>query len=121
VTPEEFCHAGAKPLLGRSFSRADNRFDSTPVVLIGEQLWKQQFGADPKILGKRVILNQRSYRVIGIMPATFHFPFKSDPVEVWLPRLQDPDLRQLLTDAVANPSLVASMRDAHSRRGLIAD
>ena len=121
VTPDSFCRAGGRPLLGRSFSNADNRLDASRVVLISESLWRRQFGADRKLIGRKLVLNHQAYRVIGIMPAAFHFPFKSDPVEVWLPRLQDPDLRQLLTDATEDPGFVASLREKQARRLTLAN
>jgi putative ABC transport system permease protein len=46
-------------------------------------LWAQSFGRDPGILGKPIALDGKSYTVIGVMPAGFHFP--DDEIQVWTP------------------------------------
>jgi putative ABC transport system permease protein len=80
-----FSHLGVKPVLGRLFLPDDNRADAAPVALLSERLWKRRFNADPKLVGTSIILNGQPCSVIGILPASFRFPFESDPVELWVP------------------------------------
>jgi predicted permease len=74
---------GAQPAIGRSFTAADERKGALGTVLLGYGLWKAQFGGDPSVLGRKVILDDSAYVVIGVMPRDFHFP--SREVEIWTP------------------------------------
>ena len=60
----------AQPLLGRMFTKDEDRRHAAPVVLLGEAFWRRRFAADPKIVGQALRLNGRDYTVIGIVPAT---------------------------------------------------
>jgi hypothetical protein len=94
VAPRDFSRLGVRPLLGRTLRVSDNCSRATPVVMIGEMLWRTRFSADAAIVGKSILLSAHAYRVVGILPATFRFPYASDPVEIWLPAAQDPQLRE---------------------------
>ena len=71
VSPNYFAVLGAKPQLGRLFDPQDRTPGFTLEVVISDGLWKRAFGADPKILGRSLRLDNDTYRVIGIMPAGF--------------------------------------------------
>jgi len=43
------------------------------VAVIGYRLWQTRYGSDPSILGKSIHLDQRSYTIVGVMPASFRF------------------------------------------------
>lgn len=77
---------GAKPLLGRAFEHADDVPGAPRDVVLSESLWREHFGADPKIIGRNVRVNGEWSTVVGVMPASFDFP---GGIRVWLPlRLQ---------------------------------
>ena len=59
-----------QPLLGRMFTKDEDRRGARPVVLLGEAFWKQRFGGDPNVLGHSLRLNGKDYSVIGILPST---------------------------------------------------
>ena len=71
VTPAYFAVLGVGAQLGRTF----NPYDSTPgfnlEVVISDGLWKRAFGADPRIIGRTLRLDNDEYRVVGVMPAGF--------------------------------------------------
>jgi MacB-like periplasmic core domain len=96
VTLNAFSHVCPKPLLGRSLQPGDEMARHR-IVLLSERLWRRRFGADPALVGKTITLNKRSYTVIGIMPADFWFPYRSDPVELWIPEKSAPDRDLLIT------------------------
>ncbi len=98
VAPREFARLGVHPLVGRTLRASDNCRRATPVIMIGEVLWRQRFAADVNIVGKTILLSAHAYRVVGILPATFRFPYASDPVEIWLPAAQDPRIRESQAD-----------------------
>lgn len=90
VTPELFALLDVKPLAGRIFFPQDGKQGAPPVVLVSEELWRGRFGADPKIMGSSINLDQRPFTVIGIIPSAFRTPFFNTQQEVWIPLVQDP-------------------------------
>ncbi len=75
---------GAQPLLGRVFTALDEKPGAPGTLILSYQLWQSQFAGDTGVLGRHVILDDRPFAVIGVMPAHFHFP--SAEVGLWLPR-----------------------------------
>jgi putative ABC transport system permease protein len=74
VTAEIFPMLGRQPLLGRYFSAEEDRETASGTVLLSYPLWRDKFGGDPAVLGRKVLLNDEPYTVIGVMPAGFYFP-----------------------------------------------
>jgi len=72
---------GRAPVLGRSF------LDSEDAVLISSELWNSRFRGDPQILGQSITLSQKPYRIAGVLPARFQFPFAK--VDVWMTRPEE--------------------------------
>ena len=70
------------PQLGRTFTADEDRPDQDAVVIIGYDLWQKNFGGDPNVLGKQIVLSNRSRTIIGVMPRGFRFPEIS---ELWVP------------------------------------
>ena len=86
VSSDFFATLGVKPLLGRTFTQAEERPGAGPVVLISEGVWRRKFGAAPDVLGKGISLEGRSYSVIGVIPASFHLAVWSlRSAEVYVP------------------------------------
>ena len=90
VTPQFFTLFGARPLLGRALLPDDGKDGAAPAVVLSEGLWRNRFGADPRIAGRSITLDQRAYTVTGVMPAGFRTPFFNRPEQVWIPLAQDP-------------------------------
>jgi hypothetical protein len=82
VTASTFAMTRVAPILGRALTDADATAAAPPVVVIGERIWRERFGADPGFLGKQVLVSDVPAAVVGIMPATFRFPSID---EVWRP------------------------------------
>ena len=66
------------PRLGRDFAPADDRPGAAPVVLLTDHAWRQFFQADPQIVGRNLTLDERSFTVVGVLPANFEFFEASD-------------------------------------------
>jgi predicted permease len=82
-----FTGIGLKPRLGRLYTAGDgNAPGSVPLAMIGEGLWRRQFGADPSAIGKKVAVNGHDLTVIGVLPAEWSGPraFAFIP-EIWIP------------------------------------
>lgn len=80
VTADFFRTLGVEPLIGRGF-RPEEVTEYGPVVL-SYGMWQRLFGGDPTVVGQSIISSGRSYEIIGVMPADFHFPDPS--VETWV-------------------------------------
>ena len=62
---------GVPAQLGQAFG--SGRVDDGDVVL-GHGLWTRRFGADPHIIGRELLINNRPRRVVAVMPASFEWP-----------------------------------------------
>jgi len=80
---------GVEPILGRRFLPAEDRPGAADVVLLSQGLWRRLYGADPRVLGRAVTLNGRSYTILGVMPDVLRFPFRD--TELWLARPEELD------------------------------
>jgi putative ABC transport system permease protein len=69
VNWEFFDLTGARPLIGRGFSPAEDRVEAEPVAVITAGLWRRAFGKEASILGGKIRLDSRDYTVIGVLPA----------------------------------------------------
>jgi putative ABC transport system permease protein len=88
VTPNLFSMLGARPLLGRTFTAAEGETGGPAVAVLSEGLWRQSFHADAKIVGRTVRVGGADHTVVGVMPASFHFPDELGPdvgKGLWLP------------------------------------
>src|SRR5687768_14375645 len=65
---------GVNPTLGRMFRVEEETLGRDQVVILSHGLWQRRFGSNPNIVGKTILLDGRSYLVIGIMPPGFVFP-----------------------------------------------
>lgn len=74
---------GVQPRIGRGFVRADGAPGAERVIVISEALWRRKFGASEQVLDIRLILNDESYRIIGVMP--YRFRLTGEKESLWLP------------------------------------
>jgi predicted permease len=81
VTADLFPMLGVHAALGRIFTTEEDRDGATGTVLLSHGLWQGMFAGDPGVLGRRVILDDALYVIIGVMPRSFHFPNRD--CELW--------------------------------------
>jgi putative ABC transport system permease protein len=89
VTGRFFSTLGAPAALGRVIDENDDQVNGAKVVVLSDQLWRERFNADPKIIGQTIMLSQEGFTVIGVMPSAFAFPRGVDlwiPLKVGMPR-----------------------------------
>src|SRR5262245_31063279 len=72
---------GAHAWLGRTFEPTDEEGDARVAVLT-YGLWQRRFGGDTSIVGRDIILNGAAYRVVGVLPRGFLFPFREATLAV---------------------------------------
>jgi len=78
VSAETFALLGIHPVLGRSFTRDDDRVGAPPVVMLGDALFARRYGSDRRIIGQTIRVNGVPHTVIGVMPPRFRFPEFAD-------------------------------------------
>ena len=74
---------GVHPVLGRNCTPQEDTPGGPKVLLLGESLWRNRFGADPSVLGKRLEVDGMSREVVGILPATADFAAQADVFVPW--------------------------------------
>jgi predicted permease len=82
VSVQWFDVFGAKPYLGRVFQPEEDLPNGNPVVVLSHAAWKRLFGGNPVILDKTIELNQKPYRIVGVMGPEFRWPRQ---VDLWTP------------------------------------
>jgi putative ABC transport system permease protein len=83
ATANYFDVLGVKPLLGRTFTPAEDMPGNEQVVVLSHRLWTRRFGANPSIVGSAIRMNGVSYTVLAVMPQSFDLTTNSE--ELWTP------------------------------------
>ncbi len=84
VSHEYFPVLGVTPAIGRGFAPDDDVPGARRVAVIGDDLWRRRFGADPLAVGQLIMLAGEPHEIVGILPAGFR-PVVSPEAEVWRP------------------------------------
>lgn len=90
-SPDLFTLLGVSPLLGRTFLPHEQGHRSHQVVILSYWLWKKDYGADPRIIGKNIVFEEfghsSQYTIVGVMPPGFDFPYPlfKQKIAVWTP------------------------------------
>ena len=84
---------GVQPIVGRTFRFDDDQVGAAPVVILGGGLWKRKFASSPAIVGKSLILNGKSYLVVGVIPPSFAFYGHDRDVYTPIGQWNDPSFR----------------------------
>jgi predicted permease len=90
----DFCSVfGISPVVGRGFLPHEDEPGVTPTVLISHDLWQRKFAGDRNVITRTITLDDRSYYVIGVLPADFKF-FQTGDVFVPIGQLNAPALKR---------------------------
>jgi predicted permease len=92
VSAEFFSVLGVKPALGRDFASGEDERGAGPVVLISAELWQRKFSAAPDVLDKSLTLDDTSYAVAGVLPASFNL-YRGTDVYVLIGQWNNPALQ----------------------------
>jgi putative ABC transport system permease protein len=74
ATPDLLDLLRAGTALGRALTAGDAGEGAAPVVVLGNQIWRERFGADPTIVGRSIKLGPRLRQVVGVAAEGFRFP-----------------------------------------------
>ncbi|AHG89896.1 permease [Gemmatirosa kalamazoonensis] len=88
ATSSLFRVLGVPPLLGRSFADEESAPGSERrVAILSYGLWQRRFAGDRGAVGRPLMLDGTPYTIVGVMPAAFDFPARTD---LWLPLAPSP-------------------------------
>ena len=118
--PNFFEMTRTKPVLGRGFNKSENLQGGERVVVLGYDMWQNQFGGDAGIIDQKVLVNGISHRIVGVMPEGYFFPSNA---EMWTPLRED--ATQMTRGSagqvygIAHLSDNASMKEVNKQLGVI--
>ena len=69
VSAPYFDILGVRPALGRTFVAGEDQPGNDRVVVLTQRIWRSEFGADPAIVGRTLILDGEPHTVVGVLPA----------------------------------------------------
>src|SRR5579863_1165193 len=93
VTPSFFRVMGIQPMMGRFLAPEEQGAKAPPVVVLSYAFWHNRMGSDPKVVGKRILLDRMPNTIIGVMPQGFDYP-KGMTTPVWRPLPVDDDTQR---------------------------
>ena len=92
VSGNYFTVLGVNAFLGRTLTAEDDKPGAAPAVVMSYGYWQQQWNANPQILNKEILLNGKSFTVVGIMaPDFFGVRVRRSP-DLWVPLVFHPQI-----------------------------
>jgi predicted permease len=77
---------GIQPALGRLFTPGDHEPGRDRIVILSDAFWRGNFGADPAVIHRSIIVNGTPHSVIGVLPPDVNFDyFTAEPIELYVP------------------------------------
>ena len=110
VTENYFDLLGVKAERGRTFHADDAHGpNSDPYIVLSDGLWRRRFGADPKVVGKSVEINEHPFTVIGVAPRGFYGTIVGIAAEYFVPMMMQPQALPGEDLEIRNPTFVHMM------------
>ena len=72
-----------RPLLGRDFTRDDEK-PGTRTVILSYNLWRQQYASAPDVVGRILSIGEEPYTVVGVAPKGFYFPINAPDIALYV-------------------------------------
>ena len=110
---------GVQPLLGRPFTREEDKHGARAVAVISYGLWQRRFGGSPDVLNRRLRLDSENYDIVGVMPRGFTYPERK--VDVWAPVQHVLDEETITSRGSHQFYVIARVRDGISRQQALAE
>jgi predicted permease len=92
VSPEFFATLGVPLAMGRTFTEEEMFYKDSARAIITDGFWRQQFNADPEVLGKTFTVDSLPVTVIGVLPPGFRY--LSSKAQFFVPLASDPNDRK---------------------------
>jgi putative ABC transport system permease protein len=85
---------GAQAMVGRTFLPEEYQTGRNQVVVLSYGLWRRRFGAEPKVVGRKLTLDGQPMTVVGVMPPEFKLRLFDREEELWWPQTPDESMKQ---------------------------
>jgi putative ABC transport system permease protein len=85
VTGNFFRMLGVGPVIGRDFSSEDEKPGREQVAILTYALWRRHYGGDSSVIGKSILLDEKPYTIIGILPRSFSLYGVAPELDIWVP------------------------------------
>jgi hypothetical protein len=110
-----FSVLGVPRAQGRDFLAEEDRLGAEPVIILGHRFWQQRFGGNPAAIGKPVILDGKSFPIVGIAAANFRLDGEEPDEFTPLGQDNSPSLQR--RDRHPGISAVARLRPGTTLKG----
>jgi putative ABC transport system permease protein len=94
----------AQAMLGRTFLPDEDQHGRNKVVVLDHGYWQRRFGADPKVIGKTLILDDEPWVVVGVMPPNFR-PIGATAAAIYTPYVVADNPHRLLVTGRLKPGV----------------
>jgi len=120
VTSGYFALLGAHVVAGRTFTAAEDGPNGGHVAVLSYGLWNERFGANPRIVGSTIRLDDQSYLVVGVIGREF---VTETPVDLWIPFQFDLTSREMARhfNVAARLKAGITVAQANAQLALVAD
>ena len=121
VSANFFRVLGVKPALGREFTEEEQIPGRDNVVILAHSLWRDRFGSDPNVLGRKITLDGAANTIVGVMPENFQY-IPMGLAEVFTPLTFSPEKLGARDSRYLRPvgRLKAGIDAARARAAMIA-
>ncbi|HVF43843.1 MAG TPA: ABC transporter permease [Pyrinomonadaceae bacterium] len=86
VSGNYFSTLGVRAGLGRTLiAEEDERADAAPVAVLSHGFWETRFGSNPDVIGRQIVLNERSFTVVGVAQKEFKGASMPKSPALWVP------------------------------------
>ena len=87
VSSGYFTLLGLQPQVGRFFTAEEDAVaDRDSVAVLGYEFWERTYGGNPQVLGRTILINERNFAIIGVMPPSFQgVEVGGTPNQIWIP------------------------------------
>jgi putative ABC transport system permease protein len=113
-----FSLMGAGPAFGRGFLPEEEQRGNEHVVVLSYGFWRDRMGGDPEILGKDLVLDEKPYRIVGVMPANFRHSLTRD-APFWVPLVLNAEDRGGGTRVVARLKKGVTVEQARAEMSVL--
>jgi putative ABC transport system permease protein len=85
VSGKYFDALGIKPIMGRLFTEQESYVGKNYLAAISTRIWRARYASDPAILGRKVLINDEPYTIIGVVPDVVPEWMDGRDVQIWTP------------------------------------
>lgn len=125
VTANFFEVVGVEAQLGRTFLPEEAIQGADNVMVLNDAFWRNRFGADPAIIGRKLTIRGQDLEIVGVMPPGFHTDFNvsnAGPADFWVVLVLDRTFGRVarFMNTVARLSPGVSLESAQMRAVSVA-